>query len=294
MKIQILSQGGLGNQLFQARYAHYLAEIHPGIKVEFVNHNINKDRDFVLDGFFIECSHVIELSTFKTKTDLIVRIARSLDRRSVALSNFYRRIFGILEAKDAYEGIGINVENSILDSLGFRKKRVIGHFQNSAFVLPNDCFNSNLLSFVYKKTSRTSITEDSVCHFRQGDYYKNRSMGPLAETYFHDIVQSLKNRSGSYLIHSDGEPNATWLPKGVKLNSSASFSDNPFDLLYDGAHANIFIGSNSSLSWWASYLQSILNVSGLSIFPNEWMRDTPTKQLPLYRKSWKLHQVYWV
>jgi hypothetical protein len=48
MQIRVLSEGGLGNQLFQASFAHRLAILMPEYDVSFVNDNSASDRRFSL------------------------------------------------------------------------------------------------------------------------------------------------------------------------------------------------------------------------------------------------------
>lgn len=292
MKIHVLSQGGLGNQLFQANYAHYLSTILPGAKIVFTNHNIALDRDFALDGFFAQCAHVKDASKFDSKTDFIVRTSRSLSRRFPKLSKYMRKTLGVLEAEDAFDGM-----NSTINSLKKMQSlpialRIIGHFQNSDLVNPDSCFEKSLTSFV--NANRNSAAEEfrGVIHLRQGDYFQNASMGPIAMDYFKEVLSGIDNKAINFAIHTDGKLDNSWIPS--ELNYNYRENSKAVDVLYDASHANIFVGSNSSLSWWASYLQNIFNSSAVSIFPSEWMRDLPTSQLPVYRKSWILHKVIWI
>lgn len=292
MKIYILSQGGLGNQLFQANYAHYLSTILPSAKIVFINHNIALDRDFALNGFFAECSHLKEASKFDTKTDFIVRTSKSLSRRFPRLSKYISKGLGVVEAVDAFDGTYATIER--LKKMRFLPitLRIIGHFQNSNFVNPDICFKKSLISFVNENTSSAAAESSGVIHLRQGDYFQNASMGPISTDYFKEVVNGIHNKVNNFIIHTDGILDKSWIPSGLQF--SYSEDSTAIDVLYDASRSSIFVGSNSSLSWWASYMQSILNSSAVSIFPSEWMRGLPTSQSPICRKSWILHKVIWI
>ena len=293
MKIYILSQGGLGNQLFQANYAHYLSLAFPRTKVVFVNHNIANDREFALKGFFANCPHVHEVAKFELRTDFVVRVYRSIIRRLPKFSQFIKPFLGVIESENAYEGVQIPLANFKFLRFLPITLRVIGHFQSTSLVVPDSCFEESLISFIDSNKSGIPNYPSGVIHVRQGDYFQNFSMGPIALVYFNEVLNSLNDKKIDFVIHSDAVLDTSWIPNWVKLKQNKNITANAFDCLHDAGHSKIFIGSNSSLSWWASYLQNLLNDSAVSILPNEWMRGLSTNDLPIHRKNWILHNVKW-
>ena len=70
--------------------------------------------------------------------------------------------------------------------------------------------------------------------------------------------------------------------KNLEINQS-DYSKDAYEDLYEMATFDHFIISNSSYSWWASYLGEKEN--SIIIAPEYWYKDKKTKEIPLFRKN---------
>jgi hypothetical protein len=296
MKIKIHSQGGIGNQLFQAAAAHRLAILYPQYKVFFVNANDPSEREFALSGFFSRCNHV---NVSKRDDWFAWRVNRIYDR----ISKHIRVIKIMTKIFNFYSPILLNNEQSldrvcaIIRSLRVRTLILRGFFQSTTYFEKDfECFNSSLKKYIMKKTSRKLIeTQFTLLHARRGDYHNNFLMGPLGREYFVNSLNLIRPKDLSVIIHTDGEKEEFCnIDLEVPIDAENSFSKNPWDLLYDAFFANNFIGSNSTLSWWASYIMLHLNCNKSRIvMPSEWYRGTDARKFELLMTNWELVEARW-
>ena len=296
MIIQVHSQGGIGNQLFQALAAHELAISFPESRVVFVNSNDPSERKFELSGFFTECKHVCEGSRAYKYTWAKNRLYDWLVARGSLLTR--TKLFGCYIPIE----VGDQSRDVIIREIKQSKARTVilrGYFQSSTYIRQNDeCFNRLLMDFIRLRASKElrPITNLLLMHARRGDYLQNPSLGPLSSEYFEKVLGGIGRGSSTLVVYTDG--NKEEFSKFIKeFNSeeNRSFSQNPWDLLFDAMSAKIFIGSNSTLSWWASYLRELNSGEdqGLSIFPDEWYVNSPTKNQELYLSNWQLGNAIW-
>ena len=171
-----------------------------------------------------------------------------------------------------------------------------GYFQKSKYHFPADpCFANALIRALEKNARRLKSENFTFVHVRRGDFVRFSSHGPLSKEYFIDQLQHLDDNSRSVLIHSDDikiVDDFASLP--IKL-SEYSLSSNAWDVLSDAAKSNYFIGSNSSLSWWAAYCTQNFghSVNKNIYFPSEWFRGVSTKSLEIIPNNWKTVKARW-
>lgn len=296
MQIRVLSEGGLGNQLFQASYAHRTAMVYPNHYVYFVNDNSKYDRKFELDDFFEECPHVKQ-----SESNLINGMNRhnlhlSLSRRvkwykgANYLDNLYKEEGGLVGFDSDFD-----LHSRILASRS-KNLNVRGYFQKSKYNFPVDpCFAKALFRALEKNARRLLCDEFTCVHVRRGDFLHFSSHGPLSKGYFTDLLYNLERYAGGVIIHSD-DPTIVdkFASLPIKL-SEFSLSSNVWDVLSDASRSACFIGSNSSLSWWAAYCaQNFGHSTKKNIyFPSEWFRGVSTKSLEIIPESWKTVKVQW-
>jgi hypothetical protein len=120
-------------------------------------------------------------------------------------------------------------------------------------------------------------------------------MGPLDREYFVNSLNLIRPKDLRLIIHTDGEKEEFLnIDLKVPIDIENSFSKNPWDLLYDAFFAHNFIGSNSSLSWWASYIMIYLNFNDSRVMmPSEWHVGSDARKFELFMKKWELVESRW-
>ena len=298
MNINIISQGGIGNQLFQAAAAHEIAILYPEFRVNFINANHRSGRPFALYGFFSNCSHVSE----SVISDLITPGIKSAYYRNKRKQNIILNLF----FKKA-----INFESLIIDQqsvqhvtnlISKRLNKTIfldGYFQSTDYVGANKtCFNGLFQNYVTisKSKNRNNYANYAVMHVRKGDYHENPAFGPLSLKYFQLAMKQNIQESCQIIIHSDGnQKELKSLIVDARFDLGCSFSENPWDLIWDARNSKMFFGSNSTLSFWASYALDVesLFTSNASYFPDEWHVGVSVSKFEIYSKKWNLLKSDW-
>ena len=297
MQIRVLSEGGLGNQLFQASFAHRLAILMPEYDVSFVNDNSASDRRFSLNGFFASCPHVTE-----SKSHLVLgrnrnEMHRILTRR---IPNFEDRRYLRKLINEGGPKFSSEKELQVFLRNTSQKLSVLrGYFQLSKYHFPaHDCFESALRNSISANTSDNLLSEKGgVClHVRRGDFLKFSSHGPLSMDYFVKQLIQLEGKVSRLSVHSDDLGVSNELKDLSFQISESSMSENPWQLLSDAMVSKFFIGSNSSLSWWAAFALSRFGDQKLSkiSFPSEWFRGVNSRNLGILPPNWDLEQVDWL
>lgn len=297
MQIRVLSEGGLGNQLFQASFAHRLAMLFPECKVSFVNDNSKSDRKFSLEGFFDSCSHVKESKSHLYRGRNRNDIHRILTRRYPRFgdSNYLRRIVNEGEARFPSE---LELQKYLQNSS--QKLNIIrGYFQKSEYHFPvHSCFASALKDSI-SANSDGFLSSDrgrASAHIRRGDFLKFSSHGPLSIDYFAKQLVPLQGEVRYLSVHSDDSSVMSELGKLSFQITESSLSENPWQLISDAISSRFFIGSNSSLSWWAAFALTTFGApeSSRITFPSEWFRNVHSRDLGILHPQWNLVEVDWV
>lgn len=296
MQIRVLSEGGLGNQLFQASFAHKLAILFPDYKVTFVNDNSRSDRKFSLEGFFSSCTHVTDSKSHLVGGRNRNEIHRTLIRRIPGFSdtNYLRKVITEGGSKFFSEGDLLN----FLQSSSQKLIIIRGYFQKFDYHFPvHDCFASAFRKSISTNSNQCRIPnkENVSVHIRRGDFMKFSSHGPLAINYFIKQLIPLQKKVKYLSIHSD---DLTVMHELKNLSfdlTESSMSENPWQLISDTISSKYFIGSNSSLSWWAAFASTIFGDPGLPriTFPSEWFRGVKSQTLGIVPVEWNLVEVDW-
>lgn len=292
MQLVVLSQGGLGNQLFQYQFAHFLSEFYPDSTIIFQNNNGNHDRDYALAGLFKDCKHLIKRDALSSG---ILSSVKFNDRVNRLLGEKYNPCHNFF----IYESNAFQSDLTLSQIERFRKRKIYlpaivrGHFQSTNF-RTSECFDNNLMTAVSsQRTKNRKISQANLVHIRRGDYLHLNSMGPLSLDYFEGVISTL---DGKITLHSDANfetfLQTSWIER---VDLGTSMSTNAWDLLGDSLISNNLVGSNSSLSWWASYLWGKSNQGrhGNAIFPDSWLRELKLSQTSLKLPTWRTSEAIW-
>jgi len=297
MKIRVLSEGGLGNQLFQASFAHRLAILLPESSVFFVNDNSTSDRNFSLNGFFESCSHVTE-----SKSHLIWgrnrnEIHRILTRRfpNIKDKKYLRKLINEGDQK-------IFSERELQDFFRTSSEKlslVRGYFQIYKYHLPaHSCFELAFRNSISANTGDNVFSEKGgvSLHIRRGDFLKFSSHGPLSINYFTKQLVPLQGKARTLSVQSDDWEVLSELKDLSFEITESSMNENPWQLISDAMNSRFFIGSNSSLSWWAAFALATFGEQELSkiSLPSEWFRGVNSRELEIVPPNWNLVQVDWL
>jgi hypothetical protein len=93
-------------------------------------------------------------------------------------------------------------------------------------------------------------------HMRGGDYRNAQGIGLLSSAYYRNAIKKVGiNELKTAVIFTDDEMYAKSVIKHLHLNIDFVYSKlkSPLNLLTEMSICNNFIGSNSTLSWWAAY-----------------------------------------
>lgn len=245
--ICIKLQGRLGNQLFQYAFAYTFAK---KLKVKFYFDKREKTDDisryftFNLDDVYFLDNYLFKVKGFKNLFTYHLRI------------KFYNMLVSIFKLKQIAISDTETPENEIkkVNDMAF----YIGYFQSEKYFI--DCKKQIIKKFEIKSNFVKSFNEHFakmgirsnyvVVHIRRSDYV---SLGhALPMSYFHKAIASITNENCFYVFISDDYDcvvNEFAYLENKYISRQTEIIDFQFLL-----NAQICIISNSTFSWWGSYL----------------------------------------
>lgn len=285
MSLVIQAHGGLGNQLFQAQYAHFLSKRLPKVEISYRSTHKTDKRLFELDNFFDECSHVnqqLHDTQFESFRNLIFE---GLKRRKLEKYTFF---WHYIDDSDEILTDDLKKYQS-----NFRNASIRGYFQSKLFI-GDSCFQSLLSSALENRFGQQTQKFDTVVHIRKGDFRQFKSHGPLSNLYFENILKNVESKIS--VLHTDAEPDelSSFL-LGYFSQIKYSKTNSAWNLLEDAVNCENFIGSNSTLSWWAATSSDWFSViePELISLPNNWKRENCNAQETLILQNWQLSNSIW-
>jgi len=276
--------GGLGNQLFQYAFSNFI-ERQYGIVTQldldsYSFSNSDDDRYPLISKLNIANKKFITSTPFLYKFMAQVGPIRLkkilLKKREIAIRD--RRIINnfeiIREGNCAYD------KSIVFDS----NKYYIGNFISPAYwqkydEVIVDEIRAQIMQYSKSMDQVRDLQQNAhkiAIHARRGDYIANpktKNFHGYCTTDFYveavkRIIHDYSNVKG-VVIASDSEKFAIELGSRIKelnLEIDFEFNKEPIIVLRNLMKFEYFIGSNSTLSWWAS----TLGVSEVSIFPKNW------------------------
>ena len=119
-------------------------------------------------------------------------------------------------------------------------------------VYDSGLFTQNESPFSAQKAKVTSLG----MHMRGGDYRNAKGIGLLGMKYYRKALESIPSRSTDLVtIYTDDLEYATSITNllGSRYKTEYSLRSSPLGVLNEMSSADIFVGSNSTLSWWAAF-----------------------------------------
>lgn len=224
--ITSLYRGGLGNQLFEVAAGYALS----------------KDND---DEYAINPDLHREHGQGNHISSYINTIFKNFKKTDYKCSKLYK------EPKFSYTEIPY-IDDILLD----------GYFQSEKYFKNYRTDLNTLFGF----DSNYSLKDVCTIHIRTGDYMYLRDFNVVTPTYFINainLVLSLNSTVKFYIISDDNRQAVNYLPTNIdyEFMSSSELEDLRIMSLSDYA-----IISNSSFSWWGSYLGK----RKITIAPDKW------------------------
>jgi len=255
--------GGLGNQLFQSAFAHYLFKCRQR-KVLLEKLKLKTELQHTRQSFFDSdffCEHCVY--RIDKGWELWNKIKNPWDRK---IPDFHNRIIDWRTTPF----LGPNRIDSTDQQAIF-----VGYFQNIGFVTPvSDLMLDHIRIVLSGNRVRDFIRREfrsrnyEVIHVRQGDTKSptNKArVGILASEYFRRLL-SRRHPNASRLVVTDDLDGARQTLDGIDLDYYIGPDDvNPWEALYIMSQANILVTANSTFSWWGGFLA--FSLGGKVIIP---------------------------
>jgi hypothetical protein len=283
-------KGGMGNQLFQYFAAAEFSRLNDRelvIDISWYKRNIHSNgllnpRQFVLDQYsFHKDLEIINEFTWQNSpiTERIFRrIPNRLGIRAGVAFELKRGAEIPHFLSNAYLS-GYWIKNPILPPREeLREKLVEGILTPSLgyFQLREELQNNRVIAI----------------HIRLGDYLNFREVyGVTNESYYVNAIREIANAmvgntSGIWLFSDDPVAAAELVSSSLKIDKviNDSYGLNEAESIALISAASGIVGSNSTFSWWASYLskEDLTQV----VMPKKYMRGTLMKDTGLYVSDW--------
>ena len=274
--IRLQNAGGLGNQLFIWAAAHKLAhEFDEKVVIFSVkDRNFRSDRENELHYLKAHCEHDIFLRE-SFALGYILRIIDKLKLEKHYCSRALLHLFGFYSAGRATAKFNFN---------GGAPKIVRGFFQRNEYVDSSWEFISREINSCLQEIKiPNNINEGSsqVIHFRRGDFVDIKAThGLLSLEYFaKDINLDMKS-----VVCTDDPGYVDQIQSRIPLGVIMTPSElDVWQTLKVFVGAGEFLGSNSTLSWWAAKIRSKVFLTKSSL-PQPWtksdMEDDRVLEIP--------------
>lgn len=240
--------GGLGNQLFIWHYAHLLSEEY-NLRVLLLDfYQKGSDRKCELYDLEKVCKHNVRILKVFRVFDIYRLYDFTLSRKYLkGIAKIVSLI--IYTCKDASE----LPEPELIENRFFLR----GYFQDAKCAIRALNYTREeihqLFSSVLASLNGLDLNENSqVLHVRRGDFGKNvETLGMLTDEYFLDNMES----DLPFIVHTD---EIISIQSRLFSKASIVYRDNtsPWLVIFHGATVKNFLGSNSTLSWWAIALNN--------------------------------------
>lgn len=254
--------GGLGNQLFQLSFAHYLQSISNErvLLIDFTE-LYQRKRVLHIEGGELEFCKVPHL----LKVFLYYSIRILVFFKTRRLMSWFRLCSEIMNETD------------------YKNKFFYGYWQDKKFAMFAKQKIVELLNLEF--SDKIESTKIGV-HCRRGDYYEDKNMEyqTVTKLYFEEGVNYLLSKypNSPIQVFSDDK---SWCLENLTFSHEENVYSN---LSSDGElidfkqliGANHFVISNSTFSWWASFLAKCDDK--VIVVPEKWSTGVDTKQTKLY------------
>lgn len=268
--------GGLGNQLFQYSFGRYL-ELNFGFNVFFDIQTIQRSSTFTNRN--IQLNELVNKISYYDKDYFYNEFLYRLKRKLV--HDYFPNYSELLVE---------NLYNNTLTNENLSKKVYYdGYWQSLKYinsiesVLRNELiFNENIINLCYEDLNLIRDTNSCSIHIRRGDYilpHNKKIFSECGIDYIRNSVIRVISEfpDSKFYVFSD---DINWAKKqfmGHGYIFIDSYPKSPLSDLYLMSNCNNNIISNSTFSWWASWLNN--NNHKMIICPKLWYNDTRLNEI---------------
>lgn len=297
--------GGLGNQMFEYAFARAISEeyndkeivINPYFQIYYSLAIIGKPR-FVHDSLLEHFKLNPDVSDIKKSIGLIKAIPDFIryclsngpwNKKYLTPEKYYKR-----SEKGIYQMSGFTFFEHSPNTK--KDKRITGLFQCEKYSakIKNILMDEFTVKTPPSEANKRMIEEIASCnavcvHIRRGDYTdpKWSFLNICNEDYYRRGINYIAEHTENpvFYVFSNTHEEIEWIKKNYHFDQPVKYVDlsNPdyeeMRLMYKCNH---FVMSNSSFSWWASYLSA--NEKKIVVVPEKW-QNTPYKggKIDIYR-----------
>lgn len=274
---QVILKGGLGNQLFQWGFAHYVQSL--GYEVSLIAYKPSRGSDTL--GSYSQRYSAIEN---------LMRICTCIKLKTYSLSiPIYRGVRDVQSARHPLrkmQGFYKNFDSNPFQLVSNREihniRNFSGYFQNQKYIKEvEEILFLELKKYLDSKTKFGEKIYDetrNVLHARRGDYAVPShffNIGILSSSYY-ERAKNLVDE-GSWIALSDDPQNIYDVTSKLQIETvlGPKELDTVAALSKMGNSRNLII-SNSTLAWWGGFLS--VHQGGRVFAPTPWFRKDMNNQ----------------
>ena len=273
--------GGLGNQMFQlahgleiSRKKNYSLKL-----IDFTKSYGSIKRNWNLNcfGYHVENTSYLKMKYLK----YLIKIANLSFRLGL------KKRFGVLNEDHIFKNKDYEISNKTL---------CIGYWQNEKYF--SDSTKNIRKKFTFKnqlaipESLAKSMGDNTIAvHIRRGDYVSNAKTKDIHlicdEQWYQKAMQKIRTKVSNpkFFIFSDDIAYTKFIFKDYNDLDINFMPDNGIDWfhMYLMTFCKHFIISNSSYSWWGSFLSR--SPEKIIIAPKYWFKNQLTESIGIYRKD---------
>ena len=279
---RVIAQGGLGNQLFQFAFAHFIAlyaKRDVSIENRVLLYDTGHEAKYYLRDFNKNCNHL----TYKNNPAINCKKPIGKLTNKIGLADLIER--AILKNRNyriitdqSLNPNSIEMEEQENITLSFD-----GYWQDWKYV---ETVKQQVTSEIFEKFKMIDTDpvfnfqkkgKILVVHVRRGDYlttnHRNKFGVIGLKSYIPEIESIRKRNPGLEVITITDEVNSLRYENNYSALGRVIGPEitNPWLLLKVMSQADYLISANSSLSWWGGYL--CMTRGGKVIIPQPWFRE---------------------
>jgi Glycosyl transferase family 11 len=264
--LRIIFFGGLGNQLFQYTFLHYINKnMKKNYALKIIKNTTERiDRNYQLDELTNYCSHVSSTQNNNKFIQIIENILRKIPEEL----NLMKKIFYKLENNSfVFEPL----EQKSMNNFSI----IRGYFQNWVYV--EEVFDDMRPEFekIFKNISIDiqNYPKNFIgLHVRRGDSKFNLNIfGTLTSSYYLKVIQENQLPNIPIILFTDDLLGASDVIDEIKPDlviGPESLCE--WETLYLMSRATYLITANSTFSWWGGYLGKKIGRIEKVYLPNPW------------------------